>query len=47
MGRTCSMQGGDEKCKQNVGKLEGKRPVMQPRHGWEYKIKMDLKRNML
>jgi hypothetical protein len=27
-----------------VGKLEGKRPLGGPRHGWEDNIKMDLQK---
>jgi hypothetical protein len=30
MGRACSVHGGDEKCVQNVGKPEGKRPLRRP-----------------
>jgi hypothetical protein len=29
-------------CRVLVGKLEGKKPLGRPRHGWEDNIKMDL-----
>jgi hypothetical protein len=26
-----------------AGKLEGKRPLVKPRHGWEDNVKMDVR----
>jgi len=35
--------GGDEKCKTLVGRLEGKRSLEKPRRRWEDNIRMDLR----
>jgi hypothetical protein len=42
MGGACSTNGEKRNaCRVLVGKLEGKRPLIKPRRGWEDNIKMD------
>jgi hypothetical protein len=41
-GHVAHMQERRGACRVLVGKLEGKRPLGRPRHGWEVYIKMDL-----
>jgi hypothetical protein len=43
MGGACSSDGGGERRVQVlVGKPEGKRPLVRPRHRWEDNVNMDL-----
>jgi hypothetical protein len=43
MGRACSMNGATKNAYRIlVGKPEGKRPLVRPRHRWVDNIKMDL-----
>jgi hypothetical protein len=44
VGRTCSTQGGEERCVQDFGlEAVGKKPLGRPRRKWEDNIKMNLR----